>query len=125
MTVCFCGHRDMYANQDALRVWLENSLKALIERGANRFYLGGYDAFDSMAAVTLRDMHAAHACLPLSFDCEASIAERQRESYSSKATKFDAQMKHRQTIHHEEHLPSCKRVQSIFSNCGSAQVAAT
>lgn len=63
MTVCFCGHRDMYANADALRVWLENSLKALIERGADRFYLGGYGAFDSMAAVTLRDMRAIHPCI--------------------------------------------------------------
>lgn len=60
MTVCFCGHRDMYANPDALRVWLEDSLRALIERGADRFYLGGYGAFDSMAAVALRDMRASH-----------------------------------------------------------------
>ena len=61
MTVCFCGHRDIYADQDALRTWLHASLETLIERGANQFYLGGYGAFDRMAAAVLRELKASHS----------------------------------------------------------------
>lgn len=61
MTVCFCGHRDIYANQDALRTWLHDSLKVLIERGAKQFYLGGYGTFDRTAAAVLRELKSTHS----------------------------------------------------------------
>lgn len=61
MTVCFCGHRDTYANQDALRTWLYDSLEVLIERAANLFYLGGYGAFDRTAAAVLQELKSTHS----------------------------------------------------------------
>lgn len=49
MTVTFCGHRELN-NPGAIRCWLENTVEGLIEEGAYRFLLGGYGAFDALAA---------------------------------------------------------------------------
>ena len=35
---------------EKLRSWLEETIGALIQRGADTFYLGGYGAFDRLAA---------------------------------------------------------------------------
>lgn len=49
MTVTFCGHREL-DNPGAIQCWLEQTVENLIEEGADRFLLGGYGAFDALAA---------------------------------------------------------------------------
>lgn len=53
MTVTFCGHAQISESNDVER-WLNSVTQCLIEQGATTFYLGGYGAFDSMAASVLR-----------------------------------------------------------------------
>lgn len=53
MNVTFCGHAEM-TNREPVRAWLFSVTKALIERGATTFYLGGYGSFDALAAAVLR-----------------------------------------------------------------------
>lgn len=55
MTVTFCGHSDAPCT-DELRLWLTETVEGLIGQGADKFYLGGYGSFDSMAASTVWDM---------------------------------------------------------------------
>lgn len=53
MTVTFCGHsRDIQIEKFSR--WLDVILPSLIEAGADRFYLGGYGAFDNLAAVAVQ-----------------------------------------------------------------------
>ena len=49
MIVAFCGHREV-AQRDDVRAWLIDCVESLIHEGATEFYLGGYGAFDNMAA---------------------------------------------------------------------------
>ena len=49
MTVTFCGHSTVYP-LEPVEAWLRETVAALILRGAEKFYLGGYGAFDQMAA---------------------------------------------------------------------------
>lgn len=49
MIVSFCGHKEI-TEPEKLLPWLEETVEALIQRGADTFYLGGYGAFDRMAA---------------------------------------------------------------------------
>lgn len=49
MTVTFCGHSTVYP-MEPVEAWLRETVGALILRGAEKFYLGGYGAFDQMAA---------------------------------------------------------------------------
>ena len=49
MTVSFCGHSEIYGDEE-LRRWLEEVVEDLITQGADLFYLGGYGGFDRMAA---------------------------------------------------------------------------
>lgn len=55
MIVTFCGHRDC-AQSDELRAWLYQRVEQLILDGATDFYLGGYGAFDAMAASVVRSL---------------------------------------------------------------------
>ena len=52
MTVTFCGHRDSYCDE-ALKQVLYRIIEDLILSGANRFFLGGYGNFDTLAAETV------------------------------------------------------------------------
>ena len=53
MTVTFCGHSKI--NQtDGFSRWLDAILPSFIEGGATTFYLGGYGAFDGLAAAAVR-----------------------------------------------------------------------
>lgn len=45
----FCGHKEI-SEPDKLQRWLVETVEALIQRGADTFYLGGYGAFDRLAA---------------------------------------------------------------------------
>lgn len=52
LTVTFCGHSD-YHGDEYVRAWLENTVEALIKRGADQFLLGGYGGFDTAAAAVV------------------------------------------------------------------------
>ena len=54
MNVTFCGHAQI-TEREALQNWLQTVTQNLIEQGATTFYLGGYGAFDSLAAAVLRE----------------------------------------------------------------------
>ena len=54
MNVTFCGHAQI-TEREALQNWLQTVTQSLIEQGATTFYLGGYRAFDSLAAAVLRE----------------------------------------------------------------------
>lgn len=49
MTVTFCGHREL-DDPGAIKSWLVETVERLIGDGADRFLLGGYGAFDTLAA---------------------------------------------------------------------------
>lgn len=54
MTVTFCGHAQISQCED-VKCWLYSVTQNLIEQGATTFYLGGYGAFDSLAASVLQE----------------------------------------------------------------------
>ncbi len=54
MNVTFCGHTQISQSEE-LQNWLRTVTRSLIEQGATTFYLGGYGAFDSLAASVLRE----------------------------------------------------------------------
>ncbi len=53
MTVTFCGHRYI-KNPEKISKWFDLILPSLIEGGASTFYLGGYGAFDLLAAAAVK-----------------------------------------------------------------------
>lgn len=55
MRVTFCGHAEI-AQPEAVQCWLSKTINLLIEQGADTFYLGGYGAFDCMAAKTVWEL---------------------------------------------------------------------
>ena len=59
MTVTFCGHRDIVCSGKLTRQ-LRFVLCDLITEGADTFLLGGYGAFDSMAAKAVRELKSTY-----------------------------------------------------------------
>ena len=59
MTATFCGHAQISRSADVEK-WLYAVTLHLIEQGVNIFYLGGYGAFDSLAAAVLRKQKIQH-----------------------------------------------------------------
>jgi len=59
MTVTFCGHSTVYPT-DPVQHWLFATVEGLIDRGADKFYLGGYGTFDQMAASVVWEQKAKH-----------------------------------------------------------------
>ena len=59
MTVTFCGHSEVYQS-DIIRRWLISEVDAAIQDGAETFLLGGYGAFDAMAAGVVREAKSLH-----------------------------------------------------------------
>lgn len=55
MTVTFCGHSEI-RQQEEVKNWLYGVIKSLIQQGATTFYLGGYGAFDCLAATVLGEL---------------------------------------------------------------------
>lgn len=53
MTVTFCGHSKLNRTE-GFSAWLDMILPPLIEGGADTFFLGGYGAFDNLAAAAVR-----------------------------------------------------------------------
>ena len=59
MTVTFCGHRDVH-DEDSVRIWLADVIQSAIKDGAEMFLLGGYGAFDRMAAGVVCSIKKEH-----------------------------------------------------------------
>ena len=59
MNVTFCGHSKLYQTENISK-WLDIILPALIEGGANTFYLGGYGDFDRLATAAVRRQKAVY-----------------------------------------------------------------
>lgn len=59
MKVTFCGHRSI-ENVDEVKEWLRDVVKTLILSGADTFYLGGYGAFDRIAAAVVQENKHQH-----------------------------------------------------------------
>ena len=53
MIATFCGHSRISQSEEVEK-WLYTVTQRLIERGITTFYLGGYGAFDNLAASVLR-----------------------------------------------------------------------
>lgn len=70
--VCFAGHRDI-SDTDVSRLsrLLNNTLEALVERGATTFRVGGAVGFDMLAALKVLDLKArySHIRLELILPC--------------------------------------------------------
>jgi len=59
MVVTFCGHHDVQQS-DMLYQKLKSTLRELIAEGADTFLLGGYGAFDVMAASVLHELKSEY-----------------------------------------------------------------
>ena len=64
MTVTFCGHAQI-SQSEKIEKWLYDVTQKLIEQGATTFYLGGYGAFDSLAASVLREQKKRYSQIEL------------------------------------------------------------
>ena len=64
MTVTFCGHSKLNM-PDGISKWLDIILPSLIEGGATTFYLGGYGAFDGLAAAAVRKQKESYPHIEL------------------------------------------------------------
>ena len=68
MTVTFCGHGDEIYDEK-LRKRLYDILEELINKGANEFLLGGYGAFDLLAAHTVKSLKEKYPHINSVFVC--------------------------------------------------------
>lgn len=59
MNVTFCGHGEIFDRRPYIE-WLDTILPKLIEQGADAFYLGGYGAFDHLAAHAVKRQKAKY-----------------------------------------------------------------
>lgn len=64
MKVTFCGHSEVL-QPDELYNWLHCVVRKLIAEGADTFYLGGYGAFDQMAASVIRKEKSGYTNLKM------------------------------------------------------------
>lgn len=64
MNVTFCGHAQIWQSEE-IEKWLFDVTQLLIEQGATTFYLGGYGAFDSLAASVLRKQKKRYSHIEL------------------------------------------------------------
>lgn len=67
MIITFCGHRELYDKKE-VRAWLKRVTEDLIVNGAETFYLGGYGAFDRLAASVLAEQKKAVSAYRTDFD---------------------------------------------------------
>ena len=59
MFATFCGHAQLSQSCD-IEKWLYDGIENLIQQGTATFYLGGYGAFDSLAAAVLKEQKKRH-----------------------------------------------------------------
>lgn len=55
MVVAFCGHKNVYQTERVSQQ-VKQIVSSLVEEGADTFLLGGYGSFDSIAAITVREL---------------------------------------------------------------------
>lgn len=82
MNVPFCGHSKIWKHEEVEK-WLFNVTKKLIQQGATTFYLGGYGAFDSLAASVLRELKKGYPQIELILVLAYLNAERNTSGYDS------------------------------------------
>lgn len=62
MKVTFCGSSQLM-NRSAVEKWLHELLTDLIQAGADEFYLGGYGAYDLLAARVIQALKKDFPCI--------------------------------------------------------------
>ena len=72
MVVTFCGHGEMTYSEETQRI-LYNILEELIDRGANKFLLGGYGRFDMLAARTVKTLKEKYDYPYMNHDFDAGL----------------------------------------------------
>lgn len=82
MNVTFCGHSQIWKREE-VKKWIFNVTKKLIQQGATTFYLGGYGAFDSLAASVLRELKKGYPQIELILVLAYLNAERNTSGYDS------------------------------------------
>ena len=82
MTVTFCGHAQI-SQSEKIEKWLYAVTQKLIEQGATTFYLGGYGAFDSLAASILREQKKQYPQIELVLVLAYLNTERNTSGYDS------------------------------------------
>lgn len=82
MTATFCGHAQISQSADVEK-WLYAVTLRLIEQGVNIFYLGGYGAFDRLAAAVLRKQKTQHPEIELILVLAYLDTERDISGYDS------------------------------------------
>ena len=82
MTVTFCGHAKI-SQSEKVEKWLCDVTQKLIEQGATTFYLGGYGAFDSLAASVLREQKKQYPQIELVLVLAYLNTERNTSGYDS------------------------------------------
>ena len=55
MVVAFCGHKNVYETE-LVSQQVKQIILGLVKEGADTFLLGGYGSFDSIAAITVREL---------------------------------------------------------------------
>lgn len=82
MIVTFCGHSQISQSEEVEK-WLYAITQSLIEQGATTFYLGGYGAFDGLAASVLRAQKKRHPQIELVLVLAYLNTGRNTSSYDS------------------------------------------
>lgn len=82
MNVTFCGHSQI-TKEDTIANWLRTVTQNLIEQGATTFFLGGYGAFDSLAASILREQKKKHPQIELVLVLAYLNTDRDTSGYDS------------------------------------------
>ena len=82
MTVTFCGHAQI-SQSEKIENWLCDVTQKLIEQGATIFYLGGYGAFDNLAASVLRSQKNRYTQIELILVLAYLNTERDTSGYDS------------------------------------------
>jgi len=59
LIITFCGHSKL-SDHDIIQDQLTQELRSLLEQGSHKFYLGGYGAFDLLAAKVLHELKAEY-----------------------------------------------------------------
>lgn len=82
MNVTFCGHSQI-TKEDTIANWLRTVTQNLIEQGATTFFLGGYGAFDSLAASILREQKKKYPQIELVLVLAYLNTDRDTSGYDS------------------------------------------
>ena len=99
MIVTFCGHAQI-SQSEKIEKWLYAVTQKLIEQGATTFYLGGYGAFDFLAASVLRAQKKRYPQIELVLVLAYLNTGRNTSGYDSTVYPPLETVPHRFTISH-------------------------